>query len=77
MIDAARAARRFIAGRGPADLDADEMLVFALVRAVEIIGMSNRLVHAYFDVDKAIVWKAVSEEVPLLLPLLLQALPPA
>jgi uncharacterized protein with HEPN domain len=38
MIDAGEAALRFVAGRQRADLDSDEMLRFALVRAVEIIG---------------------------------------
>ena len=38
MIDAARTARGFLAGRQRTDLDTDEMLRFAVVRAVEIIG---------------------------------------
>jgi uncharacterized protein with HEPN domain len=38
MIEAAEAAQRFIAGRQRVDLDTDEVLLFALVRAVEIIG---------------------------------------
>lgn len=32
-----------------------------------IIGMRNRLVHAYFDVDTDIVWVAVTQEIPALL----------
>jgi len=38
MIEAAESALRFIAGKKRADLDSDEMLRFALVRAVEILG---------------------------------------
>ena len=38
MLDAARSAESFIRGRTRADLDADQMLLFALVRALEIIG---------------------------------------
>ncbi|MCI4677962.1 DUF86 domain-containing protein [Rhodoblastus acidophilus] len=38
MIEAAEAVQRFLAGRRRGDLDADEILRFALVRAVEIIG---------------------------------------
>ena len=38
MIEAAEAARGFIAGRQRTDLDSDRMLLFALVRAIEIIG---------------------------------------
>lgn len=32
----------------------------------DIIGMRNRLVHAYFDVNLDIVWSAVSVELPSL-----------
>jgi uncharacterized protein with HEPN domain len=38
MTDAAEAALRFARGRERADVGSDEMLRFALVRAVEIIG---------------------------------------
>ena len=91
MIEAAENVQEFVAGRQRADLDTDRMLVFAIVRAVEIIGeaaskiseetrsahgaipwkaiigMRNRLVHAYFDIDVRIVWVAVTEELPALL----------
>jgi uncharacterized protein with HEPN domain len=38
MIEAAETALGFIAGRARADLDTDQMLLFALIRAVEIVG---------------------------------------
>jgi len=38
MIEAAEAALRFAAGRQRTDLDGDTMLLFALVRAIEIVG---------------------------------------
>ena len=38
MIEAAEAVQSFIADRRRADLDSDRMLLFALVRAIEIIG---------------------------------------
>ena len=38
MADAARQALDFAAGRSRRDLDSDQMLTFALVRAIEIIG---------------------------------------
>ena len=99
MIDAAETTQRFIAGRQRGDLDSDQMLLFALVRAVEIVGeaasrvtpetrsaapnvpwpaivaMRNRLIHAYYDIDRSILWKAVTEEVPELLTLLRAILP--
>ena len=94
MIEAAEAAAGFIAGKTRADLDRDRMLLFALVRAIEIIGeaasrvtpqtraaipeipwvqivgMRNRLIHAYFDIDTEVLWKTVSEEIPPLQPIL-------
>ena len=30
----------------------------------ELIGMRNRLIHAYFDVDRDIIWKTVREYLP-------------
>ena len=101
MIDAAEAARSFLDGRQRSSLDEDQMLLFALVRAVEIIGeaasrvtletrcavpvvpwmaiigMRKRLVHAYFDIDRDILWKTVTEEIPDLIPLLAASLPEA
>jgi uncharacterized protein with HEPN domain len=91
MADAAEAALRFCQGRMRADLDSDDMLRFALTRAVEIlgeaasrvseearaqtpgipwapvVGMRNRLVHAYFDVDADILWTTVNDSLPALL----------
>jgi uncharacterized protein with HEPN domain len=29
--------------------------------------MRNRLIHAYFDVDRDILWRTVREEIPQLL----------
>jgi uncharacterized protein with HEPN domain len=31
----------------------------------DIIGMRNRLIHAYFDVDHDIVWKTVRNDLPV------------
>jgi uncharacterized protein with HEPN domain len=92
MIEAAESAVQFIAGRQRTDLDEDRMLLFALVRAIEIlgeaasklseetrathtgmpwraiIGMRNRLIHAYFVINTASVWHTVTQEIPVLLP---------
>ena len=37
-----------------------------------IVGMRNRLVHAYFDINTQTVWETVTVEVPAILPLLQQ-----
>jgi uncharacterized protein with HEPN domain len=91
MIDAAESVEQFAAKRKRGDLDTDRMLLFAIVRAIEvigeaagrvtgetqaaspgipwtsIIGMRNRLIHGYFDIDSDVVWKTVKEEIPGLL----------
>jgi len=35
---------------------------------VDIIAMRNRIVHAYYDIDIDVVWKTVTEDLPVLLP---------
>ena len=42
----------------------------------EIIAMSNRLVHAYFDINHDIVWKTVQEDPPMLMSRLERVLGP-
>jgi uncharacterized protein with HEPN domain len=90
MRDACLSVSRFIQGKSAPDLAGDQMLQFALVRAIEIIGeaagrvsedvqkaapeipwreavgIRNRLVHAYFDVDLGILWQTAVESVPQL-----------
>ena len=91
MVEAIEAAMQFAKGRSRADLDTDAMLMFALVRAVEVVGeaaskvsdatrakmpgvpwremvgMRNRVVHAYFDIDRDILWTTATEALPPLL----------
>ena len=33
-----------------------------------IVGMRNRLIHAYFEINTETVWQTVTQEIPLLLP---------
>jgi uncharacterized protein with HEPN domain len=35
---------------------------------VDIVAMRNRIVHAYYDIDIAVVWKTVTEDLPAMLP---------
>lgn len=98
MIEAGELAGTFLARRGRTELDSDPMLLFAVVRAIEIIGeaaaqitdetravtpeipwraivgMRNRIVHAYWDIDRDIVWKTATERIPAPLPVLRNAL---
>jgi uncharacterized protein with HEPN domain len=99
IIEAAETAQEFITGRRRDDLDSDRMLLFALVRAIEImgeaasrvsaesrslasavpwgdiIGMRNRLIHAYHKVDPDIVWRTATQEIPEVLSVLRTVLP--
>lgn len=56
MRDAAVSALRFVEGKGRAEIPE--------IRWTAIIGMRNRLVHAYFDVDRDILWATVIDELP-------------
>lgn len=44
---------------------------------VEIVGMRNRLIHAYWDIDLDIVWKTAADEMPVLVATLEPLLPSA
>lgn len=92
MLDEARRARRFVEGKTRADLSTDDQILgFAVVRALEIvgeaankvsqetrdtlpqvrwgdiIGMRNRMVHDYANVDYNIVWDVVVYDLPPLI----------
>lgn len=34
---------------------------------VDIIGMRNRLVHAYFDIDISLLWTTIADDLPALI----------
>jgi uncharacterized protein with HEPN domain len=94
MLDAARDALSFTAGRARTDLDTNRMLALSLVKSIEIIGeaaakvteetrrkhpsvpwndivgMRNRLIHAYYDVDLDRAWDTVSSDLPPLVTVL-------
>ena len=60
MIGAAESAARFLRGRQRQDLDQDEMLCFALTRAIEIIGEAASHVSTETqDALSEIPWKEV------------------
>jgi uncharacterized protein with HEPN domain len=41
---------------------------------VNVVAMRHRLIHAYFDIDRTILWKTAMEEIPPLLSVLRAAL---
>ncbi len=42
----------------------------------QIVGMRNRLVHAYFDVDIGLVWRTVQDDLTTLIAQLERIVPP-
>ncbi len=91
MLEAAREAAAFRAGRSRDDLLKNRVLTLALVRCVEVIGeaaakvspevrvqhpaipwadivgMRNRLIHAYFDIDLDRVFDTLTLDLPQLI----------
>jgi uncharacterized protein with HEPN domain len=53
MLDATDFLGQFLAGRKRADLDTDRMLLFAIVRAIEVVGEAAGKVT--FDIDSDVV----------------------
>jgi uncharacterized protein with HEPN domain len=61
MIEAARKAVGFAAGRSRLDLDADELFALAATRLVEILGEAARHVPDDFrDAHPEVPWRAVA-----------------
>jgi uncharacterized protein with HEPN domain len=60
MIDAAKTAVGFVSGRARGDLDTDRMLVFSLVRAIEIIGeAASRMSRSTCEAAPDIPWSLI------------------
>ncbi len=60
MIEAAEDALRFVDGRARADLDSDRMLLFAVVRVIEIVGEAASRMSSTARADHAAIpWSAI------------------
>ncbi len=55
-----------VVGEAAARIGAETRSVDALIPWAHIVGMRNRLVHAYFDMDLDEVWKTVTDDLPSL-----------
>lgn len=61
MIEAAEAVANFVAGRKRDDLDSNDMLMFALARAIEILGeAASRLTPEMRSANSAVPWAQIS-----------------
>ena len=56
-----------IVGEAAGRLSADLRARRPAIPWSQIIGMRNRLVHAYFEIDYEQVWKALTEDLPPLI----------
>jgi len=55
-----------IIGEAARNLSADFCVRYSEVPWSQIIGLRNRIAHAYFNVDLGIVWETVQEDLPIL-----------
>jgi len=91
MLEYARLTQRLIRGKTRGEMDADEVVLLALRKALEVVGeaarrlsrdprerhpsvpwvdiggMRNWLVHRYDAIDPDAVWKALHDDVPVLI----------
>lgn len=55
-----------ILGEAASQITAETRLRYPFLPWREMIGMRNRLIHAYFDVDHQAVWLVVKDDLPCL-----------
>jgi len=53
-----------IVGEAAARVSQEQQSQLSAIPWRSVIGMRNRVIHAYFDVDLDIVWKTVIEDLP-------------
>lgn len=56
-----------IVGEAASQVSAETRDQFPMIPWTEIIGMRNRIVHAYFGVDFGVVWRSVQEDLPTMI----------
>lgn len=65
-----------IVGEAAARVSEDTKRAHPDIPWAEIVGMRNRLVHVYFDIDLQLVWATVRDDLPTLITLLEPLVPP-
>jgi uncharacterized protein with HEPN domain len=56
-----------IVGEAAAQVTAETRTQYPSIPWADIVGMRNRLIHAYFDVDLDRVWDTVTDDLPPLI----------
>ena len=65
-----------IVGEAAAHVSEDTRKKHPAIPWPEIVGMRNRLVHVYFDIDLPLVWDTVRHDLPALIARLEPLVPP-
>ena len=65
-----------IVGEAAAHISEDTRKKHPAIPWPEIVGMRNRLVHVYFDIDLPLVWDTVRNDLPALIARLEPLVPP-
>ena len=56
-----------IVGEAAANVSKEKQSELTEIPWRDLVGMRNRIVHAYFDVDLDIVWQTITEDLPFLI----------
>ena len=56
-----------IVGEAASQVSVEARDQFPMIPWHELIGMRNRVVHAYFSIDFSVVWRTVHEDLPALI----------
>ncbi len=65
-----------IMGEAASRISAECQAEIATIPWTDVVGMRNRLIHAYFDVDLDLVWNTVEDDLPPLIAELEKVVPP-
>ena len=83
ILDILRASKKIIrvtTGMQREQFDKDDVVQDSVIRQKiawrEMVGMRNRLIHDYSDVNLAQVWKTIREDIPGLIRLIEPLVPP-
>ena len=65
-----------IIGEAASRITTDTHRAYPQIPWRQIIGLCNRVVHGYFDIDLNLIWQIVHQDIPILLDELQALLPP-
>ena len=65
-----------IIGEAASPISTDTQHAYPHIPWRQIIGLRNRVVHGYFDIDLSLIWQIVHQDIPILLDQLQDLIPP-